>query len=87
MVRLITRYTTFYLVIAATVFFLILSIAGSAWWLLPTAIFASLVVLGFNDLNQTAHAIRRNYPVLGNMRFLFEYIRPEIRQYFFEDDT
>src|SRR5690606_161994 len=38
-------------------------------------------------LRQTRHAIRRNYPVIGNLRFLFEFIRPEVRQYFFEDDT
>jgi hypothetical protein len=25
--------------------------------------------------------------VIGHLRFLFEFIRPEIRQYFIEDDT
>lgn len=87
MVRFFTRHTTFYLVIAATAFFLLLSILSSAWWLLPTLISGALAVMGLTDLQQTRHAIRRNYPVIGNMRFLFEYIRPEIRQYFFEDDT
>ena len=48
---------------------------------------ALLAALGVYDLIQTRHAIRRNYPVLGNLRFLFEFIRPEIRQYFLEDDT
>ena len=28
----------------------------------------------------------RNYPVIRHLRFLFEYIRPEIRQYFIESD-
>lgn len=87
MPRLFTRHTAFYFVIAATVFFLMLGITGSTWWLLPAGVFAALVILGIIDLRQTAHAIRRNYPVIGNIRFLFEYIRPEIRQYFFEDDT
>jgi hypothetical protein len=27
------------------------------------------------------HAVRRNYPILGNIRYLVEAIRPEIRQY------
>src|SRR5690606_753814 len=36
---------------------------------------------------QTRHAVRRNYPVIGNLRFFFEFIRPEMRQYFIEDDT
>jgi glutamate synthase domain-containing protein 2 len=47
----------------------------------------ALALLGIYDLCQTHHAIRRNYPILGNLRFLFEAIRPEIRQYFLEDDT
>jgi glutamate synthase domain-containing protein 2 len=44
------------------------------------------VALGVRDLRQTRHAILRNYPVIGHMRFLLEFIRPEIRQYFIESD-
>ncbi len=51
------------------------------------AIPAALVALGLYDLNQDRHAILRNYPLWGHFRFLFEFIRPEIRQYFVEDDT
>lgn len=47
---------------------------------------STLVLIGILDLLQTAHAIRRNYPILGNVRFLLEFVRPEIRQYFFESD-
>lgn len=85
--HLLTRYTTFYLVIAATVACLLLSMLVNGWWLVGAGIFGALSILGVTDLKQTRHAIRRNYPVLGNLRFLFEYIRPEMRQYFFEDDT
>ena len=28
----------------------------------------------------------RNYPLIGHLRYLFEFIRPEIRQYFIESD-
>ncbi len=35
---------------------------------------------------QSRHAILRNYPVLGHMRFILESIRPEIRQYLIEGD-
>jgi glutamate synthase domain-containing protein 2 len=28
----------------------------------------------------------RNYPVIGHVRFLFEWVRPEIRQYLLESD-
>ncbi|MBU6206345.1 MAG: FMN-binding glutamate synthase family protein, partial [Alphaproteobacteria bacterium] len=45
-----------------------------------------LVIVGLYDLIQNKHAILRNYPVLGHMRWIFEFIRPEIRQYFLESD-
>src|ERR1700755_3523244 len=48
---------------------------------------ALLVALGAWDLTQKRHAILRNYPLWGHFRFLFEFIRPEIRQYFVEGDT
>ncbi|MEZ5856859.1 MAG: FMN-binding glutamate synthase family protein [Hyphomicrobiaceae bacterium] len=45
-----------------------------------------LSLLGLRDLLQRRHAILRNYPVIGHLRFLFEEVRPELRQYFFETD-
>src|SRR5258708_35354614 len=36
---------------------------------------------------QTNHGLRRNYPILANVRFGREKIRPEIRQYFLERET
>lgn len=49
-------------------------------------VFALLLALGIHDVKQTRHAVLRNYPVIGHLRFLAEYIRPEIRQYFIEGD-
>lgn len=46
-----------------------------------------LVLVGVLDLLQKRHAVRRNYPVLGNIRYLVESIRPEIRQYLLEGDS
>lgn len=46
-----------------------------------------IVLLGIVDMLQTKHAIRRNFPVVGNMRYLMETIRPEINQYFVESNT
>jgi len=60
-------------------------IAG--WGLSVALAFALLVLVGLRDLHQTRHAILRNYPVIGHMRFLLEFIRPEMRQYFIESDT
>lgn len=48
---------------------------------------APLILIGVVDMLQTKHTIRRNFPVLGNIRFLLEAIRPEIMQYFVETDT
>jgi glutamate synthase domain-containing protein 2 len=50
-------------------------------------IFGFLTSVGIHDCLQTKHAILRNYPVLGHIRFLLEFIRPEIRQYFIEGDN
>ena len=54
---------------------------------LLTVLFLALTVLGLRDVQQTRHSILRNYPVIGHLRFLFEFIRPEIRQYFVEGDN
>jgi glutamate synthase domain-containing protein 2 len=48
--------------------------------------FLFLTGLGWRDTRQTRHAVLRNYPVIGHLRFLFEYVRPEMRQYFIESD-
>lgn len=42
--------------------------------------------VGIYDLLQRNHAVLKNYPVVARLRFLFEGIRPEIRQYFLESD-
>ena len=46
-----------------------------------------LIMVGVYDMLQKKHTIRRNYPVVGNIRYLLEGIRPEIMQYFIENDT
>ena len=38
------------------------------------------------DISQTAQAIRRNYPVVGRFRYLFEHLGDFFRQYFFAQD-
>ncbi len=55
---------------------------GSVWAAAPALLF----VLGAYDLRQTHHAVRRNYPLTGRLRYALEYIRPELRQYFLESD-
>lgn len=55
--------------------------------LIAFILFFLLTILGVYDLWQSEHSILRNYPILGHLRFLLEDIRPEIRQYFLEDET
>lgn len=50
-------------------------------------LFGSLTLVGIYDLAQTRMSILRNYPVIGHLRFMLEFIRPEIRQYFIEGDN
>lgn len=45
-----------------------------------------LVALAIVDLVQTEHAIRRNYPLVGRLRYLLEKIGPELRQYIVTDN-
>ncbi|MBM4783341.1 MAG: FMN-binding glutamate synthase family protein [Archangiaceae bacterium] len=61
-------------------------------YFVPPVAWAYLVVLpivarGFADLLQRKQAVRRNFPLIGNFRYLFELIRPEINQYFVESNT
>ncbi len=82
------RYAVFALCLAGFVASLaaivLLPFHWFAWFALVVC--AALAGLGVSDLRQTPHAILRNYPVSGHLRFMLEYIRPEIRQYFIESD-
>ena len=60
---------------------------GAAWAWAAFITFGLLTWLGMYDLRQVRHSVLRNYPVIGHLRFLLEYIRPELRQYFIEGDT
>lgn len=57
------------------------------WAVLCALISGTLSLVGALDFVQVKQSIRRNYPLLAHFRFLLEFIRPEIRQYFFESDT
>jgi glutamate synthase domain-containing protein 2 len=45
-----------------------------------------LLLVAVFDVRQKKHALLRNYPIIGHLRYFFEKIRPELRQYFFETD-
>ena len=88
--RLKAIFALRYATLACCVLVLLLSlflllVYGMGWGLLLGA--AGLVTLGVHDLLQTHHSILRNYPVIGHLRFVLEFVRPEIRQYFIESDN
>jgi glutamate synthase domain-containing protein 2 len=82
----VTRFLTLAVAAFAALVFGVLALAvGHVFpWLFALALGA--VVLGVWDLMQTHHSILRNYPILGHLRWVFEGIRPEIRQYLIESD-
>lgn len=56
-------------------------------FLLLLLIFLPLILMGLYDMFQSKHTIRKNFPLLGRMRYLLEELGPEMRQYFIETDT
>ena len=72
--------------LAAALFGLIFALQGGGWAAVLALLAGALLALGVRDLQQTRHAVLRNYPILGHVRYFFELIRPEIRQYLLESD-
>lgn len=50
------------------------------------AVLVVLVILALIDVFQTRHAVRRNYPLIGRLRYMLEKIGPELRQYIVTDN-
>ena len=80
-----SRYVVYASCVVLTLLSLLLAWRWPGWgW--AAAAFAALAVLGTIDVLQRRATLRRNYPILAHFRYGFESIRPEIRQYFIEDD-
>lgn len=77
--------------------FIILSIASvaaimllsflSPYFLLGLLAVVPIIAIGVGDMVQKKQTIRRNFPIIGNFRYMLEKVRPEIMQYFVETDT
>ncbi|MEE9448029.1 MAG: FMN-binding glutamate synthase family protein [Arenicellales bacterium] len=46
----------------------------------------AVIYMYFRDITQTENTIRKNYPVVGRFRYLFEHLGEFFRQYFFAQD-
>ncbi|MEX0341675.1 MAG: FMN-binding glutamate synthase family protein [Erythrobacter sp.] len=64
--------------------------AGAAWWWEPAQwalwVLVPLAVLALWDFLQHEHTLRRNYPLLGRIRWLMEDLRPFAQAYIVQDD-
>ncbi len=46
----------------------------------------AVIVMYVVDVTQTTHTVRRNFPVIGRFRYMFEHMGEFFRQYFFAQD-
>ena len=46
----------------------------------------AVVIMYITDVTQSTHTIRKNYPVIGRFRYVFEHLGEFFRQYFFAHD-
>jgi len=80
------RFFPFGLCIVVSILsFLTIDLHERMW--IAFAVSSILTVIGVFDCLQSSKSILRNYPVIGHLRFLLEFIRPEIRQYFIEGEN
>ncbi len=57
----------------------------------PAVLWSLLVIVPFTalwlrDARQSKHTLLRNFPVIGHLRYFMEMVRPEIQQYFIENN-
>ena len=71
--------------IAVTLLLGVVLLVWNPIWLVLWAIMPLLALVGAWDLH-SKHNVLRSYPILGHVRYLLEFIRPELRQYFFESE-
>lgn len=65
---------------------LALSIFLNPNWYVIFGIFLILTLMGYQDMLQKKHAVRRIFPLVGRLRYVLEELRPKMYQYFIESD-
>lgn len=69
-----------------TLIYQLMSLSAVLFVVLIGGAFFIAAALFFIDYFQTKHTVRRNYPLLGRFRYLFEKLGEFLRQYFFAMD-
>lgn len=83
---LLQRYGVFIALVGVALASLVLSFSAHQAWLWVFCVAFPLVLVGVLDVTQSEHSLLRNYPVIGSVRWIFEALRPYLRQYLMEDD-
>lgn len=65
---------------------LLLALFHSWYWYILFTIVVVLTFMGYDDMTQKKHAIKRIYPLFGRLRYVMEELRPKVYQYFVESD-
>lgn len=76
--------------ILLSIFFVLLAGVITYFWkpfVWSFVVVIPIVALGIYDMMQSHHTIMRNFPVVGRMRWVAEWLRPKMYQYFVESDT
>lgn len=78
--------TIILILVIANILILKLAYINNEQWYWGLCLTAPLLLIAIRDTRQRKHAVIRNFPVIGHLRYFFEAVRPELRQYFFESD-
>jgi glutamate synthase domain-containing protein 2 len=70
-------------IVLLTLLMILIMLKDARWFLI---FLTPIVILWMYDLLQKKRSILRNFPVLGHMRYILEFIRPEVQQYFIAND-
>ena len=66
---------------------LFLTVFHDYYFIVVLGLLAPFLSIVFIDSFQTEHTIKRNFPLLGRSRYIAEWMRPKLYQYFVESDT
>ena len=64
----------------------ILLLGVGVFFILAVVAVIALIVVYIKDVSQNKHAILKNYPIIGHLRYFFEHLGKYFRQYFFALD-
>ena len=80
-----TKFLLFSVIILVAIGYLSYTFSLHYLWILILAL--PLIVIGLYDMVQDKDSIMKNFPLVGRSRYISEWLRPKIYQYFIEPDT